>query len=70
MRENNFIEITQEQVELKAKLAAMSKLYEYYEIELIDIKLRLDAIAKNREALISGVAVTQTPGVDLDLIRQ
>lgn len=66
----NFIDITQKQVELKAKLAAMTKLYEYYEAELIDMKLRLDAIDKNREALISGVSVTETPGVELNLIRQ
>jgi hypothetical protein len=67
---NKFIDTTQKQVELKAKLAAMTKLSEYYETVLVDMKMRLLAIEKNREALISGVTVTETPGVDLDLIRE
>lgn len=65
-----FIDVTQKQVELKAKLAALSKLSEYYESVLVNMKLRLEAVQKNREALISGVTVTETPGVDLELIRE
>lgn len=67
---NRFIEVTQKQVELKAKLAALTKLSEYYESVLVAMKMRLEAVQKNREALISGVTVTETPGVDLNLIRE
>ncbi len=64
-----FVEVTQKQTELKAKLAALSKLAGYYEADLITMKIRLDAIEKNKQALISGVTVVETPGVDLNLVK-
>ncbi len=66
----SFVEITQKQVDLKAKLAALTQLYQYYENALVEMKTRLEAVKKNREALIGGVEVVETPGVDLGLIRQ
>lgn len=64
-----FVEVTQTQVDLKAKLAALSKLSEYYEADLVLMKIKLDAIEKNKQALITGVTVVETPGVDLNLVR-
>jgi hypothetical protein len=65
-----FIETSQKQVEIKAKLAAMSKLSEYYEKVLINLKIKLDAVDKNQEALVSGIQVTDVPGVNLNLVKK
>lgn len=67
---SSFVETSQKQVDLKAKLAALTKLESYYETDLLLMKTRLDAIRKNRDALISGVTVTEIPGVDLNLINK
>ncbi|MCC6643830.1 hypothetical protein IT411_03715 [Candidatus Peregrinibacteria bacterium] len=66
---NKFIEISQKQVELRAKLAAMEQLSLDYEDELIKLKLKLEGIQKNRAALIEGVTVTEVPGSGVDLVN-
>lgn len=65
-----FIEISQKQTDLKAKLAALSKLTEYYEEDLIIMKLRIEGLEQNREALIEGVTIREVPGSGIDLIRE
>ncbi|MCC7432033.1 hypothetical protein IT412_00755 [Candidatus Peregrinibacteria bacterium] len=64
-----FIETSQKQIEVKAKLAALTQLSQNYETLLIKLKLRIEAIEKNRDALISGVTVEDIPGSDIDLTR-
>ena len=64
-----FIETSQKQSALKAKLAAMSKLAAYYESSLITMKLRIEGLEKNRQALIEGVTFVEIPGSGVDLIR-
>lgn len=64
-----FIETSQKQSVLKAKLAAMSKLAGYYESSLITMKLRIEGLEKNRQALIEGVTFVEIPGSGIDLIR-
>lgn len=64
-----FIETSQKQSALKAKLAAMSKLAAYYESSLITMKLRIEGLEKNRQALIEGVTFVEIPGSGIDLIR-
>lgn len=65
-----FIDITQKQLEVKAKLSALTQLSQNYEDLLIKLKLRIEAIEKNRDALISGVTVVDIPGSDIDLTRE
>jgi hypothetical protein len=67
---NKFIDSSQQQIKLKAQLAALSSLSASYEADLITMKIKLDDISKNREALISGVTVTEVQGSDLNLIRR
>lgn len=65
-----FIDVSQKQTDLKAKLAALSKLAEYYEEDLIAMKLRIEGLEQNRDALIEGVTVREVPGSGIDLIRE
>lgn len=65
-----FVQITREQLGWKARLAALTRLSELYEKDLIDLKLRIEAIEKNREALVEGVLFTEIPGSGIDLIRK
>ncbi len=66
----NFIETSQKQVELKAKMAAMSRLAEDYNNDLLKMQARIIGMEKNRDALISGVTVTPVVGSDIDLVNQ
>lgn len=63
-----FIEVSQKQVALKARIAALSKLQAYYVTALARLDKRLEAIDKNRDPLIQGIRVVDVPGSDLDLI--
>ena len=63
-----FIEVSQKQVALKARIAALTKLQAYYATALARLDKRLEAIDKNRDALIQGIRVVDVPGSDLDLI--
>jgi hypothetical protein len=63
-----FIEVSQKQVALKARVAALSKLQAYYVTALARLDKRLEAIDKNRDPLIQGIRVVDVPGSDLDLI--
>lgn len=63
-----FIEVSQKQVALKARIAALTKLQAYYVTALARLDKRLEAIDKNRDPLIQGIRVVDVPGSDLDLI--
>lgn len=63
-----FIEVSQKQVALKARIAALTKLQAYYVTALMRLDKRLEAIDKNRDPLIQGIRVVDVPGSDLDLI--
>ncbi len=63
-----FIEVGQKSVELTAKQNALQKLTQNYETELLKLKIRIQAVQANRDALISGVTVTNVVGGGLNLI--
>ncbi|MGL5831562.1 MAG: hypothetical protein ACRCZE_05460 [Candidatus Altimarinota bacterium] len=63
-----FVEVTQKQAEFRAKLAAMTNLYEAYETILLRMKVRIEAIEKNKGALVTGVKVRDIPNSGLDLV--
>lgn len=63
-----FIEVTQKQAEFKAKEAALSNLYGNYETILLSMKVRIEAISKNKGALVTGVKVRDIPNSGLDLV--
>lgn len=67
---DKFIESSQKQIELKAKLAALTQLSADYENDLINLKLKLEGITKNRAALIEGVTVTEVPGSNINLVNK
>ena len=67
---DKFIESSQKQIELKAKLAALTQLSADYENDLINLKLKLEGISKNRAALIEGVTVTEVPGSNINLVNK
>lgn len=64
----HFIELSQKQVDDKAKYFAFSKLESMYEVILPPFKKRIEDIELNREALLSGVQVVDVQGSDLNLI--
>jgi len=63
-----FIDVSQKQLALKARISALSKLVDYYKTALGRLDTRIEAIDKNRDALIQGIKVVDIPGADLDLI--
>ena len=63
-----FIEVTQKQAEFKAKEAALSNLYSSYETILLSMKVRIEAINKNKGALVTGVKVRDIPNSGLNLV--
>lgn len=63
-----FIEVTQKETEFKAKLAALTSLYESYETVLLSMKVRIEAIKLNKGALVTGVKVRDIPNSGLDLV--
>lgn len=65
-----FIEVSGEQVEIKANYKAREKLISFYQIILQRMKDRISDIKYNREALIKGVKVVDIAGSDIDLILQ
>ncbi len=63
-----FVEISQEQVDIKAHYQARQKLYELLYSALLYLNARIDDITLNREALVKGVQVVDVIGSDLELI--
>lgn len=63
-----FVELKQEQVELKAQYFAFGRLEYNYEMLLDSLLPRISDLEINREALIAGVQVVDILNSDLDLI--
>lgn len=65
---NSFIEVSKEQVEVKSRYKAMSKVYDFMDKGLVYLKARIDDITYNKEALVKGIQVVDVAGSDLDLV--
>ncbi len=64
----SFIDIAEKQTALKARVNALSKLLQYYNTALQRLSKRIEAIEKNRGALIQGIHVIDVPGGNIDII--
>ncbi|EKD63513.1 MAG: hypothetical protein ACD_51C00265G0003 [uncultured bacterium] len=64
---DDFVEISQEQIELKAQYQAKSNLYDGLYNALLYLKAKIEDITLNKEALVKGVQVVDVQGSDLDL---
>ncbi|MFO0781068.1 MAG: hypothetical protein U0519_04295 [Candidatus Gracilibacteria bacterium] len=64
----SFVDVSQKQTALKARVAALQKLAGYYESSMKKIEIRIKAIEKNHEALAQGIRVVDIPGANLDII--
>jgi hypothetical protein len=63
-----FVDISQKQTALKARISALNKLAGYYDAALKKLDKRIEAVDKNRDALIQGIRVVDIPGGNLDII--
>lgn len=63
-----FIDIAQKQIALKARINALQQLGLYYKNALLLLDKRIEAIDRNREALIQGIKVVDIPGANVDII--
>jgi len=63
-----FIDISQKQIALKARVSALTKLEGYYTSALQKLDIRIRAVEQNRDALIQGIKVVDIPGSDLNII--
>ncbi len=64
----NYIRISQKQVELKAKIGALTRLIDNFETVLIRLQTRITAIEQNQEALIQGIQIIEVEGANIDFI--
>jgi len=64
----NFIEVSQKQVALKAQLSALTRLAEYYQSSLINVRLRIQAVEANRAAVLAGIRAVSVPGSNLGVV--
>lgn len=64
----SFVDASQKQVALKARVAALDRLSEYYDNALAKVERRISAIEQNMEALSRGIRVVDVPGAGIDLI--
>jgi chemotaxis protein histidine kinase CheA len=64
----SFVDVTQKQTALKAKISALEQLAQYYQTVLARLDIRIQAVDENRDALIQGIHVVDIPGADLDII--
>lgn len=64
----NFVDVSQKQTALKARVFALETLAEYYDAALYNLGRRILSVEKNKDALIKGVRVTDVPGAGIDLI--
>ncbi|MFA6528928.1 MAG: hypothetical protein WCT46_05320 [Candidatus Gracilibacteria bacterium] len=67
---DNFIEISKEQVELKANYKGRNKLMDLFVSALPYLEARIDDMTYNREALVQGIQVVDIRGSDLNLILE
>lgn len=63
-----FIDITQKQAALKARINALTKVMAYYQVALEHLDRRIEAVEKNKEALIQGIRVIDVPGSGVNII--
>jgi hypothetical protein len=63
-----FIDVSQKQIALKARVSALNKLVGYYENVIKRLDIRILAIEQNKDALIKGIRVVDIPGANLDII--
>jgi chromosome segregation ATPase len=63
-----FIQTSQNQIEVKAEYNALTKLKGMYETAVSNMDARIKDIEANRRALIEGVKVVDIKGSDIDLI--
>ncbi|MEZ4087818.1 MAG: hypothetical protein R3B71_05855 [Candidatus Gracilibacteria bacterium] len=67
----SFVDVSQKQVALRARVAALERLVSFYEIALQKLDERRNAVESNVQALVQGVRVVEVPGAEeLDLIIQ
>ncbi len=64
----SFVDITQKEATIRARLGALQKLSEYYQSALKVLDIRIKAVVNNTEALIQGIHIIDIPGNNLDLI--
>lgn len=65
---NEFIRISQDQIDLKAEYNSLSKVAAMFDIATANMEARIKDIEYNKDALIQGVKVVDIRGSDLDLI--
>jgi hypothetical protein len=65
-----FVDASQKQVALKARINALSKLVTYYETALAKLDTRILAVDENQQALVQGIRVVDVPGAGLGIIIQ
>ncbi|MFC1749043.1 hypothetical protein ACFL2V_09585 [Pseudomonadota bacterium] len=63
-----FVDISQKQTALKARVRALEKLLEYYDVAIEKLDKRITAIQQNTEALVQGIRVVDVPGGGIDII--
>ena len=64
----SFVDVTQKQTALKARLSALQQILDFYEKAVKKLDIRIEAIEKNYEALLRGIRVVDIPGANLDII--
>ncbi|MFA5829679.1 MAG: hypothetical protein WC843_04245 [Candidatus Gracilibacteria bacterium] len=64
----SFVDVAQKQASLKARLAALQRLQQYYTQALQHLDVRIKAVDSNKEALVNGIHVTNIPGANLNII--
>lgn len=65
---NEFIDVSQEQIDLRAEFNALDKLSEFFDVAIRNMDARIRDIQFNKKALIEGVRVVDIKGSDLELI--
>ncbi len=65
---NEFIRVSQKQIDLKAEYNSLAKAVGMFEIATANMEARIKDIEYNKSALIKGVKVVDIKGSDLDLI--
>lgn len=65
----SFVDVSQKQVALRARVVALSQVGEFYQTALEKLRERIDAVERNQQALVQGIRVVEVPGAsELDLI--
>jgi len=65
-----FVDVSQKQTALKARMSALQTLLDYYNSALKSLVTRITAIDKNKAALVQGIHVVDIPGANLNIILQ